>query len=384
MWRSKGTGPRWPGRNETDGREVEVVVRPAEACRNRVFFRLAMRSGAGYGCAGQAPRTHPMNASESSGIPLGGDLRPNAAAWFGFGLIALVLIYFFGFHHAYPTSQGKSLAHWCWLAWNAKNDTLHGKAIPFAFALMCWLGWKKARHEPIRPALWGMVPLLAGVGLYLISARALQPRLALFGLPFVILGGLLFCAGPKFTRHFVFASFFWYFAIPVPGIQQATALLQVVVTKLCFQAGLLMGMPIMCEGNTISATSGTSWGFDIAEGCSGIRSLMALTMIAAIYANYTQKTLWKKAFLFACALPLALVGNFGRVFTILLLAHFGFEKFAARTYHDWAGLLIFFPIALTGLFVIDRLINPRPKRRLKRTVRNDGGGDAKPAGSAAV
>ncbi len=320
-----------------------------------------------------------MNASENPGIPPAGEFRPSTAAWCGLGLIALVVVYFFGFHHAYPEAAGKSLSHWSWLAWNTKNDTLHGRAIPFAFALMCWLGWKKARHEPIRPALWGLALLLFGIALYVLSVRTRQPRLALIGLPFTILGGLLFLTGPKFSRHFVFASFFWYFAIPVPGIQQATALLQVVVTKICYQAGLLLGMPIMCEGNTISTTSGHSWGFDIAEECSGIRSLMALTMIAAIYANYTQKKLWKKAFLFACALPLALIGNFGRVFTIMVLAHFGFEKFAARTYHDWAGLLIFFPIALTGLFVIDRLLNPGPRRRLKRTVRSGDKNDSKPA-----
>src|SRR6187551_43232 len=95
---------------------------------------------------------------------------------------------------------------------------------------------------------------------------------------------------------------------------------------------------------------------------------MALAMIAAIYANYTQKLLWKKAFLFSCSLPLALIGNFGRVFTILIFAHFGWGKFAKGTWHDWAGLMIFFPVALSGLFLIDRLLNPGPRRTLRRVT----------------
>jgi hypothetical protein len=49
----------------------------------------------------------------------------------------------------------------------------------------------------------------------------------------------------------------------------------------------------------------------------------------------------------------------------MLLAHFGFKDFAAKTYHDWAGLLIFFPIALAGLFVIDSLLNYRSRVRKK-------------------
>ena len=300
---------------------------------------------------------------QAAGVPAMRDRLLWAAA----GVLGLVLVYFYGLHNAYPTGL-KSVANWCAHAWNAKNDMLHGWAIPVAFAVMCCLGWKKAKAEPVAAAGWGMVPLLFGIGLYVLSVRTLQPRLALIGLPFVIVGGLLFLFGTKVTRHFVFPAFFWYFAIPVPGIQQATAVLQVVVTKVCYEAGTLCGLPLMVQGNTISLVGDTASGFDIAQGCSGVRSLMALAMIAAIYANYTQRTLWKKAFLFSCSLPLALVGNFGRVFTILLFANIGLGQFAAGTWHDWAGMLIFFPVALAGLFLIDRLLNPAPKKKLRRVV----------------
>jgi exosortase len=311
-----------------------------------------------------------MNGNSSTSDS-GGPLRQSRAFWAGTAGLLLMLVYFFGIHPAYPTGL-KTVANWCAHAWNGKNDMLHGWAIPVAFGVMCYMGWLKARKESSAPASWGLIPLAFGIGLYVLSARTLQPRLALIGLPFLILGGLLFLFGTKVTRHFVFPSFFWYFAIPVPGIQQATALLQVVVTKLCYQAGTLCGMPLMVQGNTISSVGDTPWNFDIAEECSGVRSLMALAMIAAIYANYTQKPLWKKAFLFACALPLSLIGNFGRIFTILLLAHLGFVEFARQTYHDWAGMLIFFPIALCGLFVVDKLINPSPRKKLRRAVQTRG------------
>ncbi len=297
--------------------------------------------------------------------PLDESSKRNPAMWFGVVMISAILLYFYGIYHAYPSTLGKSLAHWTWLACNSKNDFIHGRVIPLAFGIMAFLSWKKARHEEIKPSLWGIAGLVIGIGLYILSVRTIQPRLALFGIPFLILGGLMFLFGPKVTRHFVFPAFFWYFAIPIPGIQQGTALLQVIVTKLCYTGGTLMGMDLVNDGNTISAVGANTWDFDIAEGCSGIRSMMALTMISAIYANYTQKELWKKLFLFACSLPLSLIGNFGRIFTIMLLAHFGFKDFAAKTYHDWAGLLIFFPIALAGLFVIDSLLNYRSRVRKK-------------------
>jgi exosortase len=290
--------------------------------------------------------------------------------WLAVALVSAILGYFYCVHNAYPSTSGQNLAYWTWLSCNSKNDFIHGRFIPLAFMVMAFLAWKKARTEPSAPSLWGIAGLVLGIGLYVLSVRTIQPRLALIGLPFLIIGGLMFLFGPKVTRHFVFPAFFWYFAIHIPGIQQATALLQVVVTKLCYSAGTMMGMSLVNDGNTISSVGANAWDFDIAEGCSGIRSMMALAMISAIYANYTQKTLWKKLFLFACSLPLSLIGNFGRIFTIMVIAHMGYEDFAAKTYHDWAGLLIFFPIALAGLFVIDSLLNyrTRAKKKLVRRV----------------
>ncbi len=305
----------------------------------------------------------------TSVLPSAGGLRLERAAKVALLVIGALLVYFYGFYEAYPKANGNTLARWTWLSCNPMNDSVHGRAIPVIFAVMCWLSWKQARREVFKPfATLGLAGVAFGVGMFLLSIRTSQPRLALAGLPFLILGVTTHLWGLRVAKHFIFPAFIWYFAIPIPGIQQATTILQVVVTKFCFMGGSAMGMPLVVDGNTISSVGENAWNFDIAEGCSGIRSLMALAMIAAIYANYTQKTLWKKVFLFACALPLSLVGNFGRIFTILLLAHFGFEDFAAKTYHDWAGLLIFFPIALSGLFVIDWLLNIRTRGR-KRLVR---------------
>lgn len=127
-------------------------------------------------------------------------------------------------------------------------------------------------------------------------------------------------------------------------------------------------MELIRDGNNITVLGSGSDPVKIAEGCSGMRSLMALTMIAAVYAHYTQKPLWKKAFLFAMALPLAIIGNFFRIFTILVITEMGYPDFAKRTYHDWAGLLIFFPVALSGLYLFDYLLN-RKERRKKVMVR---------------
>lgn len=259
---------------------------------------------------------------------------------------------------------------WTWIACNPINGFLHGRFIPVAFCAMIWIAWKNTKGEKISPSSWGLVALVFGLLLYLASIRTIQPRLALIGVPFVIIGITHYCFGWKITKSVIFPAFFFWFAIPVPGLETLlTGRLQILITKLCYHAGMLIGMDLTLSGSTVSV-KGTD--LEIAAGCSGIRSLMALVMIAAVYANYTQKTLWKKAVLFASSLPLAIIGNFGRIFTILILAQLGMGEFAKKTYHDWAGLLLFFPIALSGLYLVDYLLNfkNRRRRKVKRSVKS--------------
>lgn len=282
------------------------------------------------------------------------------AAW-------LILLYMFTFYPAYPTTPGRSLAGWTWDACNPKGGFLHGRFVPVAFCVMVVMAYRNHKGIKVSPSMWGLVALIFGLLLYVVSIRTIQPRLALVGAPFVIAGLVHFTFGVNFTKAILFPAFFIWFAIPVPGLEAAlTGNLQTLITKLCYEAGILLGMDLTRMGTTI--TIGGS-DLEIAEGCSGIRSLMALVMIAAVYANYTQKELWKKAFLFASSFPLAIIGNFGRIFTILVLSHVGLEDFAKETYHDWAGLLLFFPIALSGLYLIDYLLNLKSRRR-KKVVRS--------------
>jgi exosortase/archaeosortase family protein len=77
--------------------------------------------------------------------------------------------------------------------------------------------------------------------------------------------------------------------------------------------------------------------FEIAEGCSGIRSLMAMTTLTALYAHFTQTVLWKKLTLFGSSIIFAVVGNIGRIFTVILVAKFYDPEFASGLYHDYSA-----------------------------------------------
>ena len=103
----------------------------------------------------------------------------------------------------------------------------------------------------------------------------------------------------------------------------------------------------------------------MAEGCSGIRSLMVLTLTAAILAHLTQTRIWKKLALFACAVPLAVFANSVRVASVILLAEYVNPDFAASLYHDYSTL-VFYPLALGMLLLVAGLLRGRGWLPVKR------------------
>ena len=136
------------------------------------------------------------------------DNKQNISDWFPVIIIAAIAIWFLGFYVMFPTARGDTLAKWSFFAWNAKNDFIHGRIIPFAFIAFVFIGWKEMVKAHKSPSKLGLLFCAFGVLLYFASIRTIQPRLALVGLPFIILGSVHFLYGWKVTRVMLFPAFF--------------------------------------------------------------------------------------------------------------------------------------------------------------------------------
>ncbi len=79
-------------------------------------------------------------------------------------------------------------------------------------------------------------------------------------------------------------------------------------------------------------------------------------MITAIFVHLTQDRLWKKILIFVFSIVFAVVGNIGRLFTVVLVAKFIDPKLAAGIYHDYSGFF-FFPIALLAMYLFSKVVN---------------------------
>src|SRR5436190_6248473 len=215
-------------------------------------------------------------------------------------LVCSILTTFVYFYAVVPlfirgtfVSGACSVFAWAWQAWNPGSNQEHSRLVPLIFVGLIFYHRKKIAGAKKAGDNKGLFFVAVGVILFVLSARCLQPRLALGSIPFLIYGGVLYLWGREVARVVLFPCAFLIFLIPFGAIEQATFKLQFVITSAIGFLSKLVGLQIDAIGTTLNASDG-KFNFMIAEGCSGIRSLIAMAMLTAIFVHVTQERLWKK------------------------------------------------------------------------------------------
>jgi exosortase len=124
----------------------------------------------------------------------------------------------------------------------------------------------------------------------------------------------------------------------------------------------LLGVPVLREGNIIQMSTLT---LDVAEACSGLRSLISLFTFAVIYGYLKESTVVRRICLVLAAIPVAVAANGLRIVGIGLLGQYGGPDLAEGFLHTISGVAVFF-LAILLLILIhaamhctDRLISRR-------------------------
>ena len=265
--------------------------------------------------------------------------------------VGLVFYYFFFVRVIY---QHLPIFDWAWGRFEARYNSEHGKLVPFIFAFLVW--WHKdevfkAKKEGDNR---GLIWIVAGCIIFALGARTLQGRVGMMAGPILIYGVVLYLWGKEVARALMFPIAFLVFMIPVSGpVDQATAKLQFLVVGIAQHVCGLMGIHLYQVGTTLRPLDNSYQGFEIAEGCSGIRSLMAMVMVTAIYVHLTETELWRKSLILCCSIGFAIIGNAGRIVSIFVVAKFFGADFAGGSYHEVSGY-VSFPIALMAMLGVSR------------------------------
>lgn len=271
-------------------------------------------------------------------------------------LALAVIFFFYGWLQIFVEGLCSAF-FWLRSTWNTENDYEHGWLIPLFALYMLYHAWGSMKSIPQKPSLYGLLSIAFGALLYLLAVRTMQGRIAIAALPFMLCG-LIWCyKGGRAAWHCLFPCFFLWLAIPLPGFQQATVGMQLLASQAAHTLAGWCGVQTILEGTNISSATGNWDAFDIAGGCSGMRSLMALIMISAAWGYLADRlSLWKRCVLALSAIPLSIIANAFRVASIFVCAEYINPVFASKTWHDWSGLLFFFPASLIGLALLHALL----------------------------
>jgi exosortase len=216
-----------------------------------------------------------------------------------------------------------------------------------------------ARLSPLNA---GVAVAVAAMFLYYVGIKAVEPRTAVTSFVLLLYGLTLALGGWEFFRVLFFPITFLLLMIPLNFLDEVIGFpLRQIVAAATVSLLNWFGIEAYRMGNGTGIYSSV-FHFDVADPCSGIRSLMALTTVTAFYGYITQHRQWKRWVLFLSAMPLAVLGNLARVVSIALVAEVYGQDLATKVYHDWSGFILF-PVALTAMVVIGVLLN-LPYRRI--------------------
>lgn len=287
--------------------------------------------------------------------------------WLAIGLSVAAVVWFYLYVARYGADRNFSAINWLRTTWNGETDYEHGVLFPFVITGLVIYKWKDLKAAAGKGSFWGLVPVFVGVVLYAAAYRTFQPRIAAGALPFLLWGSAWVLWGWRVAKILAFPLFFFWLAVPLPTFQQATTHLQLLATSLAHHGSGLFAVETYVDGTTVLPLKGNWKPLNIAHGCSGIRSLMALLMISATWAYVAKIAFWKKILLFFAAFPLAILGNALRVISIFVIAEYGNAEWASTTWHDWSGLLLFYPFSLMLLLGIHTLLEGGlPWKRAKK------------------
>ena len=241
------------------------------------------------------------------------------------------------------------------LAWYSNDQYSHGFLIVPLCIYIVWRKKEKLAEIQIRPSQWGLALATFSLLLYLFAHLAEITTVASFSMVLLLAGVIIYFYGIPMFKELLFPLFLLLFMIPIPAqiYAKLTIPLQLFVSKSSVWIGAIMGLPIYREGNVIHLPNQT---LQVVQACSGLRSVISLLLLSAVFGYFTLKSNILRTVLFICGIPAAILVNIIRVLLLVLAFHYLNYDLTKGTIHTVFGMLIFI-LALIFLLGIKGLLS---------------------------
>jgi len=239
--------------------------------------------------------------------------------------------------------------------WYTLPDQSYGLLIPFFILFL--LGKERdallsSKSKPTWMGIW-----LVAMGLLVLLTGVFGADLFLSRLSFLILtAGLVWTLlGLELLKRIRFMLFVALLAVPLPALilNQITFPLQLYASKFATALLTLSGVPVLRDGNVLQLPA---MPLEVAEACSGIRSLTSLLTVAVICGYFIEPTNTRRVILAVASIPIAIAANAMRIFGTGLCVQYWDPDKALGFFHEFSGWVIFL-VSLTCLYAVHKMMS---------------------------
>src|SRR5882757_10229964 len=296
------------------------------------------------------PYTPDLVAKETdSGLSQGNTLSVTSRyAWLPYAGIALLLVVL------YHRVAVKLVYDWYTIP-----DYSHGFLVPFFAAFLVWDKRKVLQATPVNQTWSGIVLVVFSIMVLILGVYGVELFTARISFIFLMTGLIATFFGWAMVRELSFPLLVLVLAIPFPAIlfNRITFPLQLLASKIASDILPFLGVPTLHEGNVIELPV---MKLEVAEACSGIRSLMSLFTLAVFYGYFLERTTKRRVILALASIPIAVTANVARIVGTGLCVQYWDPEKALGFFHEFSGWVMFV-VSLACLYLVHRamrLISP--------------------------
>lgn len=250
--------------------------------------------------------------------------------------------------------------------WSNDPNFSHGFIVPLFSAFIVWTERRELAALSVKPSNWGLVIIAVSLAMVIVGSLGAELFVARVSLVLLLAGMIIFLLGWQHFKIVLFPWLFLFLMVPIPAIifSQLTLPLQTLAAKLATAALQTVGIPVLREGNVIALPA---MPLEVAEACSGIRSLLSLGTLAIIYGYFLETKLWPRVLIALASIPIAVLANGFRIFGTGVLVQYWDADKALGFFHEFSGWLVFI-VSMMMLFLIHKIVGTGAKLYARRKV----------------
>ena len=243
--------------------------------------------------------------------------------------------------------------------WFNTEEMGHGLFAPVIAGYVIWQNRDQLLQTKLNPSWLGLILVVGGFLSMVVGIRGADFFIARMGFYIALVGSVWTLGGTNLLRAVWFPLFILLFMIRIPLFiyTQITFPLQLLASRVAEVLLTAVGIPVLRDGNVLELPSQK---LSVVEACSGIRSLMSLSMLALVYGYLFDSKSWMRWVLLGLAVPIAITANALRVTLTGVMSEVNTEM-ATGIYHSVEGFVMW-GVALTALVLAHQAVNAGYRR----------------------